>query len=277
MRVKRALLAALALMLGTAACDAGPKSTAPDVAPSPESNPLGPLGMLQQAAPGPTQTVDASYKIGDLPRYAHSLSAGAGRDAVQANCTLCHSLAYIYTQPPLSEAAWQAEISKMVDKYGAAIAPPEQKIILGYLVAAYGPNRQQEEAAGPSGQSVYLQNCVMCHQATGAGLPGAFPPLTPHAAQLAKKPQGRTYLVNLLLYGLLGPIQVAGAPYNNVMPPLGSKLSNAEVAAVLNYILHAWDNGPALGTFAPITPAEVAAARSTPRGPQENQQHRPAD
>lgn len=265
------------LAAGLAACAEGSKPAADLAAGPAESaqNPLGPLGLIQQPAPGPAQSADASYKIGDLPRYAHALIPGPGRDAVEQGCSLCHSLAYIYAQPPLNEAAWQAEIVKMVEKYGAKIGASEQKTILTYLVAAYGPERKQEEAAGPQGSAVYLQNCAMCHQATGAGLPGAFPPLTPHAAQLAQLPDGRAYLIDLLLYGLLGPIEVAGQAYNNVMPPLGSKLSDPEVAAVLNYVLHAWENGAALGHFLPITAAEVAAARAHPRQPQENQQRRP--
>ena len=41
-------------------------------------------------------------------------------------------------------------------------------------------------------------------------------------------------------YGLKGPIQVNGENYNGVM--VGQGLYEDEVADVMNYILHSWDN-----------------------------------
>jgi mono/diheme cytochrome c family protein/heme/copper-type cytochrome/quinol oxidase subunit 4 len=111
------------------------------------------------------------------------------------------------------------------------------------------------------GQQVYAANCASCHQATGAGIPGAFPPLAGHAPELVSVDGGRTFLVDALLYGLQGQISVAGVSYNGVMPAWAF-LSDEQIAAVANYTLFSWDNDAALPDgFAPITADEVAAER----------------
>jgi mono/diheme cytochrome c family protein/heme/copper-type cytochrome/quinol oxidase subunit 4 len=111
------------------------------------------------------------------------------------------------------------------------------------------------------GQQVYAANCASCHQATGAGIPGAFPPLAGHAPELVSVDGGRTFLVDALLYGLQGQISVAGTTYNGVMPAWGF-LSDEQIAAVANHVLYSWDNDADLPDgFAPITPDEVADER----------------
>lgn len=118
------------------------------------------------------------------------------------------------------------------------------------------------QAAAVDGEAVYASVCASCHQASGAGVPGAFPPLNGgHAAALATADGGRGYLVRSLLYGLQGQIVVDGMTYAGAMPAW-STLSDAEVAAVLNYVTSAWDNADALdATFEPFTADEVAAAQ----------------
>jgi cytochrome c553 len=116
-------------------------------------------------------------------------------------------------------------------------------------------------ATDANGETVYA-NCTSCHQATGAGIPGAFPPLNGgHAAELARVEGGRAYLVNAMLYGVQGALNVGGTTYNGVMPAW-PQLNDDQIAAVLNYTVTAWDNADALPEgYAPFTPDEVAAAR----------------
>lgn len=89
------------------------------------------------------------------------------------------------------------------------------------------------------GQRVYSTTCAGCHQATGQGLPAIFPPLAGHAADLYAVPGGRDYLVNVVLYGVTGPISVHGTTYTGQMPSWAA-LSDEEIAGVLNYVLNAW-------------------------------------
>ncbi len=112
------------------------------------------------------------------------------------------------------------------------------------------------------GGQVYSGNCAGCHQVNGQGIPGAFPPLAQNLPILYQADGGREYLVNVLLYGLQGPIEALGQSYNGIMPAW-AQLGDDEIAAVLNHILTSWDNVTLLDEFAPILVEEVATARST--------------
>lgn len=105
------------------------------------------------------------------------------------------------------------------------------------------------------GKRVFTQNCVVCHQATGLGVAGQFPPLAGSEWVVGGDWHGDNHLVKILLNGLQGPIQVKGATYNNAMPPW-SQLKDEQIAAVLTYIRSEWGND------APsITPEYVKAVR----------------
>lgn len=107
------------------------------------------------------------------------------------------------------------------------------------------------------GQSVFESNCASCHQASGAGLAGVFPPLKDNLATTSKLDGGKDYLINAALFGLSGAIKVDGTSYNGVMPAWG-QLSDEEIAAVLNYAISGWD-----GTeVADVAETDVRAART---------------
>jgi mono/diheme cytochrome c family protein len=103
-------------------------------------------------------------------------------------------------------------------------------------------------------------NCVACHQPNGQGVPGAFPPLAGHMPELYNVEGGREFLIEVLLYGLQGPIAVHGQSYNGLMPPF-AHLSDEQIAAVLNHTLTEWGNAEELEEFIPLVPDEVAALR----------------
>ena len=107
------------------------------------------------------------------------------------------------------------------------------------------------------GATTYNANCVACHQGSGQGIPGAFPPLAGHAADVYAA-GGQTYLIDVFLYGLQGAIQVNGTTYNGFMPAWG-QFSDEQVASVLNHIVTNWGDTPA--DFVPYQAADVAAER----------------
>ncbi len=99
-----------------------------------------------------------------------------------------------------------------------------------------------------------FNNCMACHQASGNGIAGQFPPLAG-----SEWVQGdSTTLIRILLHGLEGPMQVLGKAYNGAMPAWGSKLSDAQIAAVLTFIRSSWGNSAA--AIDPTTVAEVRRA-----------------
>jgi caa(3)-type oxidase subunit IV len=107
------------------------------------------------------------------------------------------------------------------------------------------------------GLQTYNSSCVGCHQATGQGLPGVFPPVAGHAAELYAA-GGRDYLVQLVLFGVQGPIQAGGNTYNGAMPGWAS-FSDDQLANVLNYAVAELSEAPA--DFVPYTAADVASHR----------------
>lgn len=100
------------------------------------------------------------------------------------------------------------------------------------------------------GKAVYGKVCAACHQADGAGIPNAFPPV--RDSDYLKADVDRS--VKAVIQGLAGPITVNGKSYNAAMPPMGY-LSDQEIAAALTYVLQEWNGGGS------VTLAQVAAAR----------------
>ena len=81
------------------------------------------------------------------------------------------------------------------------------------------------------GKRVYNQNCVACHQSSGMGLPGVYPPLV-NSNWVHDNPER---IIKVVLAGLAGPVVVNGNTYNNAMTAFG-RLSDQQIAAVLTYI-----------------------------------------
>lgn len=102
------------------------------------------------------------------------------------------------------------------------------------------------------GKKVFTQNCAVCHQATGLGLPPTYPPLA--KSEYANGSPKR--LAMILLKGLQGAVKVEGVAYNGAMPAWEKTLTDKKIAAVLTYIRQDWGNA------APeITTEQIAGAR----------------
>jgi mono/diheme cytochrome c family protein len=67
------------------------------------------------------------------------LKEGQGRELVEANCRICHSLDYIQLNSPfLDQKKWEATVAKMIDRYGAPIQAENVPAIVNYLSKNYG-------------------------------------------------------------------------------------------------------------------------------------------
>ncbi|MGO1499928.1 MAG: c-type cytochrome [Marinobacter sp.] len=105
-------------------------------------------------------------------------------------------------------------------------------------------------SADVDGEALFSAHCSSCHQATGQGIPGAFPPLA-GSKWLQADPNIPIAIVH---DGLQGDIEVAGNTFQGMMPPLGGQLSDAEIAAVLSYARNEWGNDA--GEVSPDTVAK---------------------
>jgi nitrite reductase (NO-forming) len=86
------------------------------------------------------------------------------------------------------------------------------------------------------GKEIFVQNCAACHQLSGQGVEGVFPPLA-GSDYLKNRPDKG---VNIVLHGLQETIRVKGKVFNGQMPILG--LNEDQVASVLTYVRNTWGN-----------------------------------
>jgi mono/diheme cytochrome c family protein len=93
-------------------------------------------------------------------------------------------------------------------------------------------------AQQPDGKQVYATTCAACHQATGLGLPGVFPPLAGSEWVTGKQ----SVAVQIVLHGISGDLTVNGDHYNGMMPAFKDRLSDAEIAAVVSHIRTSFGN-----------------------------------
>ena len=125
---------------------------------------------------------------------------------------------------------------------------------------AQKPKSAASAGATADGAAIFAARCAACHQATGTGVPGAFPPLAG-----SNWVNGRdTTLIQILLHGIQGTLTVNGTSYNGAMPTFGTQLSDGEIAAVLTHVRSHWGN-----KAEPISTAEVATQRSASAGRSE--------
>ena len=98
------------------------------------------------------------------------------------------------------------------------------------------------KASADRGKAIYMQTCMACHQPTGLGIPGAFPPFDGSEYVVGDTKR----LVALVLKGYTGPITVKGVNFNNILIAVDTQFpilkENAKLADVLNYIRTAWSN-----------------------------------
>jgi len=70
---------------------------------------------------------------------AIKLKDDAGRELVERNCVVCHSLDYIPMNSPfLDRKGWEVSVTKMIKVMGAPIPAEDVPGIVDYLVRNYG-------------------------------------------------------------------------------------------------------------------------------------------
>jgi hypothetical protein len=91
----------------------------------------------------------------------------------------------------------------------------------------------------------YMLYCMGCHGAQAEGVPGRVPPLAHSLGRFMRMPAGRNYI-----------LRVPGAA--------NSVLSDAQLAAVLNWLAQEYNSEELDANVPMFTAAEVTAVRHTP-------------
>ena len=114
--------------------------------------------------------------------------------------------------------------------------------------AADDPNKVWSQAELVArGEKVFTANCAACHQASGKGVPGAFPALDGSKVVNGPKDAQITTVLNGVVRN--------GQP--TAMVPWRNTLSDIDIAAVITYTRNSWGNH----TGEAIQPSEVKVAR----------------
>lgn len=102
------------------------------------------------------------------------------------------------------------------------------------------------------GKQVYLEQCLACHQADAGGVQNMNPPLVKTKWILGDK----TTLVQVVLKGMTGEVDIEGETYHNVMAP-HNDLTDQQIADVLTYVRNNFGNKASA-----VTAAEVKMIRA---------------
>ena len=116
-------------------------------------------------------------------------------------------------------------------------------------------------SAHAADENSFNARCATCHQQNAQGLPGMYPPLADSIGNELRLKHGRQYLIEVVLNGMAGSIEVNGTTYVGLMPEFAS-LNDDEIAATLNHVLTKFNAGELPKDFTPITAAEVHIERA---------------
>jgi mono/diheme cytochrome c family protein len=114
-------------------------------------------------------------------------------------------------------------------------------------------NNKLVAASAARGKTVYLQRCMVCHQADGGGVPKLNAPLD---ASTAVNGSDIAKLVKYIVKGLNDRIEIDGEIYSNAMPA-ADDLNDQQIADVLTFIRSNWSN-----KAGPVTLTQVKQTRS---------------
>ncbi|MGP1629822.1 MAG: multicopper oxidase domain-containing protein [Giesbergeria sp.] len=187
---------------------------------------------------------DRVYPGGDPAQAISGVSTytvGPGEGAV-FDLTLNEAGKYPFVDHAMAHAVLGAEGILLVSTPGEALAaPPITKTPtdatatpIAPPTAATGPYSFDAARAAP----LYASKCAACHQATGMGLVGAFPPLKGNPSVLDADP---TKQLSVILHGLQGE-PINGVTYASPMPPFADTLNDADIADIANHERTSWGN-----------------------------------
>ena len=141
-------------------------------------------------------------------------------------------------------------------------------LVMGSLSVGTRTAKPQEAVSSESGEGhrLFTQACASCHQPSGRGVPGVYPPLTPQVGYYVRVPEGRAYVIRVVLFGLMGRMEAESRTYDNIMLPIGLSLTDRQVADILNFVLRDLNRESLPKDFQDIRPDEVAQQRKRQRG-----------
>ena len=87
-----------------------------------------------------------------------------------------------------------------------------------------------------AGKRLFTSVCAACHQSTGQGIPGRFPPLA--RSDFLNSDKHRA--IKIVINGFQGEVVVNGQTFNNAMPRF--PLTDQDIASALTYVYNSFGN-----------------------------------
>ena len=201
---------------------------------------------------------DTSHPMqGGMAEHVFAPNLGAGERDGLGGWTKTDIVEYLATgsNRHATAAGPMAEVVQASTQY---LKQRDLEAMATYLKSLEGPKPGSPNVPSKhtmdEGQALYVDNCAGCHMNNGTGLDNAFPTLRASSAVQVAKPQ---LLIAVILEGARSPATSA-KPTGLMMPAFGSKLDDAEVAALTTYIRNAWGN-----RGGEVSSGDVAKLRST--------------
>lgn len=187
-----------------------PCPTCPGGRAGPGGAPAFPRGVAREGATAPEGAIPGAARGG----------RGRGRGGASGPALK------LTREPALSALAArdQGELGKRAESLLARLEWPDKPGV----AAPIAPLTSEEQQRFNAGREVYQNLCVACHQPDGRGREKVAPTLLGSDFALGPPP----IPVRILINGKEGPV--------GLMPPLGSVLSDEQIAAVLTYIRREW-------------------------------------
>ena len=216
-------------------------------APAAETPPAAPAASIVTGGGVTLHSVYLSF-----PNSDNTFPGGAGADAMNNDCLICHSAGMVLDQASLSGKDWQGIVDQMRNDFKAPFPAEDGPAIVDYLVnlknvMAQSTGRQPDPKHGAvivaQGTAAGAPPCAQCHAFNGVSdASGAFPR---RAGQSA--------------YDLGSQLQdfVSGVRASAIMSPIAKALSPGDIADVTAYFA---------GVTAPFLPLKVPDPALVQRG-----------
>jgi mono/diheme cytochrome c family protein len=175
---------------------------------------------------------------------------------------------YEAQMPAFADQLSDQQIADIIDHERSSWGNRGALISAADVVAARANEPLQQQAAPPAqaspvaaqatfdaaeGSKLFTDSCAGCHGAEGKGVPGAFPPLAGDQVVNATDPAEH---ITTMLRGLIGKA-INGQKYKVEMPPFADKLSDQQIADIIDHERSSWGNHGPL-----VTPADIAKLRA---------------
>ncbi len=177
---------------------------------------------------------------------AQFLETGANAQGIafgSMSDVIIHSTQYMTPADALSTA-----------KYLRALRNPGEQPATPFTYDATEHLALKNGDASKPGAMIYLDNCAACHRPDGVGYERVFPRLAGNPVVQTGNPRS---LITIVLDGSQTP-RTAHTPAQFTMPRFAWRLSDKEVADVVNFVRTSWGNSAPLASS-----ADVAKIRET--------------